>query len=164
MADTTPAASFSVSTSVVPPQNRGFPSDYEHQIALEVNADATEGVSWSPGRKVRITRIRLCSSANALNATNDVALDIDIEDPSASTTKKHDVATYDSTVTADQIAAYAYIDLTLSTTEANLVVENDELLKIVATNATGAGAYITVVVSYVMLDVRDTSAEWPTTP
>lgn len=157
----TPAKS--LSTADVFPQDRGFDSDKEQITCVgPIDTTATDGMSWSPGMKIRITGIRVCAGAAALNATNDVVVDIDIEDPSASTTKKHDVMTnFDSAITAQNVAAYGYFECTLSSTEANLVVEDDEIVKIVATNATGDGQQVTIAFKYVVLQVNSPGITWP---
>lgn len=162
MADTTPAAAFTPSTSVVPPQNRiGHVTDYEHQVVLHHNGDADGATSWAPLRKVRITRLTLCNGEVAMAATtNTTTLDIDILDPSASTPKQHDVA---AKAVDTAVAADAYLDLTLSTTEADLVMENDEMLKVDVAVAGTQGEF-NVVVSYKYLDARDVPGNWPATP
>ncbi len=166
MSDTTPAASVTASTAVVPPQNRiGQPTDYEHSVYLSYPDSANGGtdtgeMTWTPLRKIQITGIIFCNGDTATAATtNTTVLDIDIEDPSASTTKQHDVAA----LAAGVVAVTAYSNLTLSTTVANVTMENDEILKVIVTVA-GAQSGFGVVVKYVLLDTVDHNVTWPIVP
>lgn len=165
MADTTPAKAFSVSTAVVPPQNRiGQPTDYEHSVYLSYPDAADAGtdsgtMNWTIFRKLQITGIIYCNG-DLLNdtATNTTALDIDIEDNAGA--KTHDVA---ALAAATSTAADIAVALTLSTTTADLVVENTEIVKVGITVA-GAQSSFGVVIKYVLLDTIDHATVWPIVP
>ena len=153
MADTaTPKKT--LSTARVAPQDRGFDSDYEHHINFSFGI-ASMNRSWFPQQKIRITRISMANGDTAQAATtNTTVLDIDSEDNAG--TKVADIAA----LAAGVVAADVAVDLTLSATEANLVIEATETFKIAATIAGTQGEY-DVAVSYVVLDVRDTATVWP---
>ena len=85
---------------------------------------------------------------------NTTVLDIDSEDNAVA--KVADIASLVATAIAVDVAT----DLTLSTTEANLVIEIDETLKIAA-SITGVQSEFDVAISFVALDVRDTATVWP---
>ncbi len=156
MADTaTPKKT--LSTARVAPQDRGFDSDREQHIVLAFPAavDALASLSWRPRQKVRITNISMVNGLVAQAAsTNTTVLDIDIEDGAG--TKTHDVAT----LAAGVVAADIFIDLTLSTTEADLVIESTEILKVLDT-VVGTQGEMAISVAFVALDVRDTATVWP---
>lgn len=152
---------FDVSTSKVPPQNRLLDSDVERHFVLHFEGDADAESNVSLPQKWRVTNIRVVNGGTALDGTNTVTLDIDVNDPAASTEKKHDVASYNSASTGDDIEAGGYADLTLSSTEADLVVDSDEILQVAATVVTGTIAEFNVVVSYKLLSVSDYDGDWP---
>lgn len=153
MADTASPAK-SLSTARVSPQDRGFDSDYEHHINFSFPI-VSANRSWFPQQKIRITRISMANGDTAQAATtNTTALDIDSEDNAG--TKVADIAALAVGVVAADVA----VDLTLSTTEANLVIEATETVKIAATIAGTQGEF-DVAISYKVLDVRDVPGDWP---
>ena len=64
---------------------------------------------------------------------------------------------------ATSIAADVAVELTLSTTEANLVIEADETLKIALTIAGTQGSF-SVEIDYKLLEVSDYAGAWPALP
>ena len=154
MADTaTPKRT--LSTARVTPQDRGFDSDREQHICIGFSGVATQSLSWRPRQKVRITNISMVNGLVAQAAsTNTTVLDIDIEDGAGA--KTHDVAAHAAAV----VAADVFVDLTLSTTEADLVMEASEILKCLSTIAGTQGTHA-ISISFVALDVRDTATVWP---
>lgn len=159
MADTVPAASVTPSTNSVPPQNRLLNSDVILLETVHFDTTATDQKNWSPGIKVRIVELRVVNDDVAQAAsTNTTAINVDIEDGAGA--KTHDVATK---AAGTAIAADAMATLTLSTTEADLVMENTEILRVDSTIAGTQGSY-SVVVKYKLLEVSDYAGDWPATP
>ena len=154
MADTaTPAKK--LSTSNVTPQDRGFDSDYEHTVNFSFEALTSHNRSWFPGEKIRITKITMANGDTAQAAsTNTTVLDIDSEDNAGA--KVADIAA----MAAQVVAADVAITLTLSTTEANLVIENTETVKMALTIAGTQGEF-DLAISYKKLEVRDVPGTWP---
>lgn len=102
--------------------------------------------------KARITGVRLVNHDVAmLTATTTVAINVDIEDGAG--TKTHDVC---AKAAATAVAADADAALTLSTTEADLIVENTEIIRVDYTGV-GITGGCDVVISYVDLEVPDTA-------
>ncbi len=159
MADTTPGAAFTVSTASVPPQNRIISSDVVKDVALNFELAASQQINWSPGEKCRIVEVRVINNATAqAAATNTTLINVDIEDGAGA--KTHDVATK---AAATALAADAMVALTLSTTEADLVMENTEILRIDRTVVGTQGSFV-VNVKYKLLEVSDYAGAWPATP
>lgn len=159
MSDTTPAAAFTPSTASVPPQARMVSSDVVKDVALNFELAASQQINWSPGEKVRIVEIRVINNATAQAATtNTTALNVDIEDGAG--TKTHDVATK---AAGTALAADAMVALTLSTTEADLVVEATEIVRIDRTVVGTQGSFV-VNIKYKVLSMADYAGAWPATP
>lgn len=143
-----------LSTARVTPQDRGFDSDREQHVVLSFTGLNAENKSWFPQQKVRITRIGMTNGLVAQAAsTNTTTLDIDSEDGAGA--KVADIAALAPKV----VAADVVEDLTLSTTEADLVLEVTETLK-VAVSIAGTQGEFTISIAFVALDVRDTATEW----
>lgn len=154
----TPVAAFSVSTAAVPPQNRMFDSDIEEYVILKGTGLVNESLNWFPGRKIRITSLRMANGLVAQAAsTNTTVFDIDSEDGAGA--KVNDIATKAASV----VAADVVVSLTLSTTEADLVIGATEMLKCLVTIA-GTQGQFTISVGFKRLDVIDTPGAWPATP
>lgn len=154
MADTaTPAKT--ASTANVAPQDRGFDSDYEHTVNFSMPVGSATR-SWFPKEKIRITRITMSNGDVAQAAsTNTTALDIDSEDNAGA--KVADIAPKAANLA---VAIDVGVELVLSTTEADLVIEDTETVKIAATIAGTQGEF-DVAVSYKKLEVRDVPGVWP---
>ena len=146
---------FTISTAKVAPQDRGFDSDYEHTVNFSMPIGSANR-SWFPAEKIRITRITMANGdVDQSAATNTTALDIDSENNAG--TKVADIA---PKAAGTAVAMDVAIDLVLSTTEADLVIEATETVKIAATIA-GIQGEFDVAISYKKLEVRDVPGDWP---
>src|SRR3990167_1004841 len=121
--------------------------------------DQTKQVNWAPGRSVRISRVVLANADVAIAATvNTSAINVDIEDGAGA--KTHDVCTK---AAGTAVAAHALLSLTLSTTEADLVVESTELVR-VDNVVVGVQGDCVVTIGYVDLAVTQLSVDWANSP
>ena len=124
------------------------PDEWIHAIAerlddpRQINIDftqasaATGSAAWAPGRKVRILAIRLVNGDVAIAAsTNTTALDIDVFD-APGTGKEADLTGKLATVA---VAAKVALTLTLSSTDADRIIEADETLQVIRTIASTQG-------------------------
>ena len=154
MANTaTPAKT--LSTARVTPQDRGLNSDVEDQHVFSMGVGSMSR-SWKPSSMIRVTRVSVSNGDVLMDtATNTTAVDVDSEDNAG--TKVADIA---AKAAATSIAVDVSADLTLSTTEADLVVNSDEVIVCRGTAAGTQGEY-DVIVSYKKLDVRDVPGDWP---
>ena len=158
-ADTTPAASVTPSTSAVPPQNRMLNSDVIRTQRVHFDTTNTDQKNTTFPGKSRIVAIRVVNDNVAQAATTDTTtVNVDIEDGAG--TKTHDVA---AKAAGTAIAADAFATLTLSTTEADLVVENTEIVRIDSTIAGTQGSF-SVEIDYKLLEVSDYAGDWPVVP
>lgn len=159
MADSVPAASFTPSTASVPPQNRMLNSDVIQTMRIHFSTTATDQKNASVPAKLRIVAIRVVVDDVAMAAsTNTTLVNVDIEDGAGA--KTHDVATK---AAATAIGADAFAALTLSTTEADLVVENTEIIRVDSTIAGTQGSF-SVEIDYKLLEVSDYAGDWPALP
>lgn len=154
MANTaTPAKS--LSTAAVQPQDRGFDSEREKFVTFvtPLTADAYP-YKFKPYRKIQITRITLLNgNVTQATATNTVAVDVDIYSDGATPAKVHDVAAKAATT---GLAAEKGLDLTLSTTLANTICENTEMVRALIT-VVGTMGPCTLQLAYVELDANSPS-------
>lgn len=120
------------------------------QVVLAFNeaAAATGSAAWAPGQKVKLKKISIANGDVAIAAaTNTTAIGIDVYN-AAGDTKQADVADKANTVA---IAALASLDMTLSTTEDDLIIEATESLQVIRTIVGGQGE-MSLVVSYEYVD------------
>lgn len=121
------------------------------QVSISFNGDAaaaTGSAAFAPGQKIKIVKIELVNGDVAIAAsTNTTAIGVDIYD-AAGTGKTHDVADKADTVA---VGVRVSLELTLSTTEADLIVEADETIQVIRTIASTQGE-MTLVISYRFVD------------
>src|SRR3990167_4006199 len=115
-------------TAVVAPQNRMFDSDKEKQVVLSFADTADHALAWVPGRRVKITGLRVANGAVLQDtATNTTLVDVDIYDNDATTpAKTHDVG---AKAAATAIKANGWATITISSTAADSVVEATESVR-----------------------------------
>lgn len=159
MSDTTPVAYLTPSTASVPPQNRMQDSDVDVPIVVQFDGTASDQHNIALARKCRVTRIQVVNDDVAMAAaSHTTAVNVDSEDGAG--TKTHDIA---AKAAATTCAADAFITLTLSTTEADLVVENTEIIRVDSTVVGTQGSF-SVVIWVKWLEATDVAGAWPLTP
>lgn len=153
MADTaTPAVA--LSTAVVPPQARGFDSERVKTLFVKFGA-ASEQINVAFPNKVQIVDVRYTNGATAqATATNTTAINIDSEDGAG--TKVADIA---AKAAATALAADATSSLTVSSTQADNIIETTEILRIDQT-IQGTQTSSVLSISYVDLAVPNYTVTW----
>ena len=128
-------------------------------VITYVPLDLVHSINWFPNQRILITRITGCNGLTAMAATvNTTAWDIDTEDGAG--TKVKDVAALAVGVYAVDAKIAA---LTLATTNADLIVEASEIVKMLVTQV-GLQGEGTISIWYKDLAVRDVPGDWPPLP
>lgn len=99
-------------------------------LAFSDAAGATGSAAWKPGRKVEVTKIIDANGdVEQAAATTTTALDIDVYN-AAGDAKQADLAAKAANV---QVVALGSLELVLSATDADRIIEEDETLQVIRT-------------------------------